>query len=811
MYYMFTLYKGCNMKQRIISIVLILCMFGTLMFNVEAAEPVGTPNTFRVMISGASPIGTTDNVLVYPELGRDQCEQLGVTQAAAQCWEELKKLPEGYRTINIVSLSYGFEEYHDELFDVHPSEKIKTRTETLAKAFYDMGADIDYLIDDFEVPLDAERFSKVVWEKLRLDNETTLISQTYNRLGIDRFEEEIKNLMEEYVQTEFYKETIRPMLVERGFTFGTNYELEYVNLSPKGTGPIKDKFWELADTLPEGAVQAYDIFTEVVRSLQADAYNECIYEPFKKYYPDIRVANYSYWGYSGEIPYTTMFNETAVVDGKPHLEHNFGNGSLPVFYGTFYNWQKYPNEAYPYDEVKVNSFNLLLQQWMQSYDIGYTAERYNLSYTPNIMTKGASFTEGSLYWHNFRGTPYYDEAVTHYALHGADMILLFIYIGAKKQDILDVSRIMHEMDYMCGFEDRKPIFFDHNDINEIPKWDQRYVLSGMYAGGRNVWRITPDLYTPGVSVENFCIDRKTPTFQIGNQFIEFPEGSKIVEPEDDRKEYGYWVTSPEGTKPKQYRDLSLPEPDQQHDLVDGDEEPMGYAFEPIGNGVASKVYDFTVQKKPSKVETEDSEVTDEPEFITIDIKPISFENKVTPLVARDLPMDIAGHWSIDTMSHMYALGVINGTEIGLEPDKEVTKAEFLTMLFRALQVKSTAYEGGISDLRQGEWYADTVYTALNGGWITTDANGNVNAEKPLSREDMAVIMMKAIGENEEAEQTITHFTDEASISKDAISAVRQAVGLSVLKGNADGSFSPKKICTRAEAATMIENYFMTLR
>ena len=49
-------------------------------------------------------------------------------------------------------------------------------------------------------------------------------------------------------------------------------------------------------------------------------------------------------------------------------------------------------------------------------------------------------------------------------------------------------------------------------------------------------------------------------FQIGNQFIKFPEGSVLYEAESEQSGFGYWVISPEGTFPSEYRDENTAPP-----------------------------------------------------------------------------------------------------------------------------------------------------------------------------------------------------------------------------------------------------------
>ena len=65
---------------------------------------------------------------------------------------------------------------------------------------------------------------------------------------------------------------------------------------------------------------------------------------------------------------------------------------------------------------------------------------------------------------------------------------------------------------------------------------------------------------------------------------------------------------------------------------------------------------------------------------------------------------------------LYALGVVQGYPDGsVKPDKLVSRAEFLKMLFETAQVNvpSTAFSYAFPDVYDGEWYAPYVYYAKN--------------------------------------------------------------------------------------------------
>jgi hypothetical protein len=112
-------------------------------------------------------------------------------------------------------------------------------------------------------------------------------------------------------------------------------------------------------------------------------------------------------------------------------------------------------------------------------------------------------------------TQYYREMLYHVALEGADEFVLFAICppyGAtpinqltSQADIDLLSNVLIELDEIVGYGNRTPLLVstmshgllpDDIATNPNPTYNnQKYVLSGMNAGGRNVWRVTCDLNT----------------------------------------------------------------------------------------------------------------------------------------------------------------------------------------------------------------------------------------------------------------------------------------------------------------------------
>jgi hypothetical protein len=112
-----------------------------------------------------------------------------------------------------------------------------------------------------------------------------------------------------------------------------------------------------------------------------------------------------------------------------------------------------------------------------------------------------------------------------------------------------------------------------------------------------------------------------------------------------------------------------------------------------------------------------------------------------------------------------------------------------------------------SDVSTGDWFYEPVENAVNAGIV----KGNGSAFKPddpITREELAIILVNALGDQDEAMKSMnqmTNFTDDMSISAWARGETAVAVKHGLLKGYPDGGFRPQGDVTRAEASVGINN------
>ncbi|WP_217591728.1 S-layer homology domain-containing protein [Cohnella sp. GbtcB17] len=167
-------------------------------------------------------------------------------------------------------------------------------------------------------------------------------------------------------------------------------------------------------------------------------------------------------------------------------------------------------------------------------------------------------------------------------------------------------------------------------------------------------------------------------------------------------------------------------------------------------------------------------------------------------------------WAQDAIYGLAAKGVVQGVGNGrFDPNRSVTRAEFIAMLMKALDLNGAevaASGSSFNDVAEGAWYADAVTAARKLGIVNGRSATKFGVSDPITRQDMAVMVdraLTAIGHAETAASVSTAFVDQDAISgyaREAVEAIRRA---GIIQGTDGNRFEPFSHTTRAQSAAVI--------
>ncbi|WP_173275650.1 S-layer homology domain-containing protein [Paenibacillus sp. NEAU-GSW1] len=185
-------------------------------------------------------------------------------------------------------------------------------------------------------------------------------------------------------------------------------------------------------------------------------------------------------------------------------------------------------------------------------------------------------------------------------------------------------------------------------------------------------------------------------------------------------------------------------------------------------------------------------------------------NGIYVLVHRSVSFsDTTNHWGKADIELLASMFVVQGKDdSAFDPNGSVTRAEFAALLTRVLGISgdSNGTAGTVFSDALGGWFEDAVRAAVAASIVNGYKDGTFRPNETVSREEMAVMMMRALrfaGVNPAEGANGQVFKDQSEISSWAAEAVNQASHLGLAKGDETGGFRPSDNATRAEAATML--------
>ena len=174
-------------------------------------------------------------------------------------------------------------------------------------------------------------------------------------------------------------------------------------------------------------------------------------------------------------------------------------------------------------------------------------------------------------------------------------------------------------------------------------------------------------------------------------------------------------------------------------------------------------------------------------------------------------VDISYSWAVPYIDSLYEAGIISGSTSGTtklySPASYVTRGDFIYLLYKTLNFKTTSTATGFSDVPSSSYY----YTAIAAAKALGIAQGSENKfypNNPITREDAMVMVLRAVnitGKTISSGDTsnLSKYSDSGSISEYSKSAVAALIKVGIITGSDDNKIYPQGNLTRAQIAAII--------
>ena len=185
----------------------------------------------------------------------------------------------------------------------------------------------------------------------------------------------------------------------------------------------------------------------------------------------------------------------------------------------------------------------------------------------------------------------------------------------------------------------------------------------------------------------------------------------------------------------------------------------------------------------------------------------------TPGTAEETGFSDLGQaeWAREAVNALAKTGVITGVgENRFAPLDQVTRGQFAKILIGALDMLQTDAAAAFSDVPQSDEFYPYIASAREIGIVQGRGDGTFGTEEPITREDLAVMLVRAadaagIALLDTVPEQV--FLDAGEVSEYAAGAVRQVQKAGIMTGAGDGRFAPQETSSRAMAAKVV--YLLT--
>lgn len=170
--------------------------------------------------------------------------------------------------------------------------------------------------------------------------------------------------------------------------------------------------------------------------------------------------------------------------------------------------------------------------------------------------------------------------------------------------------------------------------------------------------------------------------------------------------------------------------------------------------------------------------------------------------------DYETHWAAGAVLRAISAGLVSGDGNGdFHPDRNITRAEFVTIVTKRLNLSAQTQTSVFQDVTDADWFAEYLAAAADQEIITGYPDQTFRPHAEISRQDAVVLLCRAFGAELRFSASLLRFIDFAEVSDYAQQSLSYAVSCGLLAGYSDATVRPANPLTRAEALVLCEKFY----
>lgn len=189
---------------------------------------------------------------------------------------------------------------------------------------------------------------------------------------------------------------------------------------------------------------------------------------------------------------------------------------------------------------------------------------------------------------------------------------------------------------------------------------------------------------------------------------------------------------------------------------------------------------------------------------------ISVSTKTDSAQFKDVTRSNVGTWAADAVDFAYHFGLVSGvSKTEFAPNSPMTRAQLVTVLYRAAGSPSVTVSTNFEDLDVGSYYYSAVVWANVNGIVNGTSDTTFSPDSRLTRQQLAAILYRyarAFGGDTSYTGNLSHFTDRHQVDSYATTPMIWAVSHEIISGTSDTTLSPLSTATRAQVVVILHRY-----